>query len=432
MACESRKWWNLSRRGAAPAARFPLAGLLIALALAGCSVGSTTVPPTGGASPVQSPSPSAGSQGPANVGPATAVTWQTGDLSLPTAFPIEQLVPIGDRLYLIASDNGGPDPTAKPSGGIWATADGLGWTKQGDIDAIKSPGTDRQTLTAASPNGRGGAVVVGSEQTSDGVDRTAAWWTADGKTWANARVEGPAGRMFRVASRPDGLVAVGITYSGIDAVAAAWHSTDSGASWTSVPLPGGGKDVLDVTVWGGRFVAIGRSQEANLLLWTSADGTTWSVAQSPSDPSYYPSLLIPLGDTLVVLGHGVPGSAILTCGSDMTCARASVPDLGYMASSTEIRAGVEVSGTIVVNALSGIAGTAAGPSASPGPSAAAAPGLEFLASTDGRNWTRLKSSPPLVVVASNLVVFHGRLVAVAFNATDATTVTLKVVVGDLR
>ncbi len=394
--------------------------------------GGSTGPANVGTTPVQSPSTSPSSHGPATVGGGTTVTWQTGDLSLPTAFPIEQLVPIGDRLYLIASDNGGPNPNAKASGGIWATADGLAWTKVSDIDALKAAGTDRPELMATAPNGRGGAVVVGSEQTPDGADRTAAWWTADGKTWANASVAGPAGRMYGVVGRPDGLVAVGITYSGVDAVAAAWHSTDSGASWTSVPLPGGGKDALDVTVWSGRFVAIGRSQEANLLLWTSADGTTWSVAQSPSDPSYYPSLLIPLGDTLVVLGHGVPGSAILTCGSDMTCARASVPDLGYMASSTEIRAGSEVSGTIVVNALSGIAGTAAGPSASPGPSAAAAPGLEFLASTDGRNWTRLKSSPPLVVVTSNLVVFHGRLVAVAFDGADATTVTLKVVVGDLR
>src|SRR5450759_1319016 len=89
--------------------------------------GGSTGPANVGTTPVQSPSTSAGSQGPANVGPATTVTWQTGDLSLPTAFPIEQLVPIGDRLYLIASDNGSAaGPTAKPSGGIWATADGLG------------------------------------------------------------------------------------------------------------------------------------------------------------------------------------------------------------------------------------------------------------------------------------------------------------------
>ena len=433
MACDSRNWWNLSRRGAAPATRLSLAGFLIAIALTGCSVGSTTVPPTGGASPVQSPGTSAGSQGPANVGPATAVTWQTGDLSLPAAFPIEQLVPIGDRLYLIASDNGGPDPNAKASGGIWATADGLAWTKVSDIDALKAAGTDRPELMAAAPNGRGGAVVVGSEQTPDGTDRTAAWWTADGKTWANASVAGPAGRMYGVVGRPDGLVAVGITQSGVDAVAAAWHSSDGGSSWTSVSLPGGGREARDVTVWGDRFAAIGRSSDANQLhLWVSSNGATWSLAQSPSDPSFSPFRLIPLGSTLVVLGYGVPGSAMLACGKDMTCTRASVPDLGYVASFTEVRAGAEVSGTIVVNALSGIAGTGAGPSASPGPSADPERGLDFLASTDGRNWTRLKSSPPLVVVASNLVVFHGRLVAVAFNATDATTVTLKVVVGDLR
>ena len=429
MACGPRKWWNLSRRGAAPATRLPLVGLLIALGLAGCSVGSPTAPPTGGTGPVNSPSTSGGSQGPANIGPATAVTWQTGDLSLATPFPIEQLVQIGDRLFLIASDNGGADLNAKASGGIWATADGLAWTKVSDIDALKAAGTDRPELMAAAPNGRGGAVVVGSVQTPDGGGRTAAWWTVDGKTWASATVEGPAGRMYSVVGRPDGLVAVGITYSGVDAVAAAWRSTDGGSSWTSVPLPGGGKEARDVTVWGDRFAAIGRSSDANQLhLWVSSDGATWSLAQSQSDPSFSPFRLIPLGSTLVVLGYGVPGSAILACGNDLTCTRASVPDLGYTASFTEVRAGAEVSGTIVVNALSGTAGTVA----SPGPSAAAAPGLEFLASTDGRNWTTLKSNPPLVVVTSNLVDFKGRLVAVALTGPSVTTATVKVVVGDLR
>jgi hypothetical protein len=359
------------------------------------------------------------------------VTWQTGDLSLTTPFPIELLVPIGDRLFLIASDNGGAHLTAKASGGIWSTADGLAWTKVSDVDAIKSSGTDRPNLMAASANGRGGAVVVGSAQTLDGGGRTAAWWTADGKTWANASIEGPAGRMYSVVGRPDGLVAVGITFAGVNAVPAAWRSTDGGSSWTSVSLPGGGLEARDVTLWGDKFVAIGRSADANLFLWASADGATWSVVESPSDASFWPIRLIPFGSTLVVLGHGVPGSAIKTCGNDMKCARASMPDLGFTASSTQLSAGAEISGTIVASTRSGVAGTGDVP-ASPGPSADPARALEFLASTDGRAWTSLKSSPALVVVTSNLVVFHDRLVAMAFDGADLTTVTVKVVVGDLR
>lgn len=412
------------------------ASVLIAVALLLVAVRSgTTAPaatgrPTPIASQTQMQSPS---QVPTAIRSATSVTWQTADFVWPNGLSmnaIEQLVPIGDRLYLIASDNGGADPNAKAAGGIWSTADGLAWTKESDIDAIKAAVTDRATFIAAAANGRGGAVAVGSSQTADGVDKTAAWWTADGKTWANASVEGPAGRMYSVAARPDDLVAVGITYSGVDAVAAAWHSTDSGISWTSEPLPGDGKDALDVTVWDGRFVALGRSQEANLLLWTSADGATWSVAQFQSDPSYYPSLLIPLGDTLVVLENGLPGSAILTCGSDMTCTRASV--LGSVASPTTISAGAEVSGMIVVSAMSGTAETAASPSPSPGPSSDAVPGLDFLASADGRTWTTIQSNPPLVVLTSNLIVFNGRLVAVAMTGPSLTEVGIKVVVGDLR
>jgi hypothetical protein len=359
------------------------------------------------------------------------VTWQTGDLSLATPFPIEQLVPIGDRLFLIASDNGQPNPTAKASGGVWSTADGLSWTKQSDIDAIKSSGTDRPTLMAASANGRGGAVVVGSAQTLDGGGRTAAWWMADGKTWASATVEGPAGAMYSVVGRPDGLVAVGITQAGENAVPAAWRSTDGGSSWTSVSLPGGGMEARDVVVWGDKFVAIGRSADANLFLWASADGATWSVVESPSDASFWPNRLIPFGSTLVVLGNGVPGSAIKTCGTDMKCARASMPDLGFTASSTNVSAGAQVSGTIVASTGSGIAGTGAVPVASPGPSADPARAFGFLASTDGRTWTTLKSSPSLVVVTSNIVVFKGRLVAMAYLGADVTTLTVRVLVGDL-
>ena len=430
MACGPRRWWNLSRRGAAPAARFPMAGLLIALALAGCSVGSTTAGPTASAA-APSPGTSGGSQGPANIGPATAVTWQTGDLSLANPFPFEHLVPIGDRLFLIASDNGGADATVKASGGIWSTADGLAWTKQNEIDAIKSSGTDRPTLMAASANGRGGAVVVGSAQTSDGGERTAAWWTAEGKTWTSATVEGPAGRMYGVVGRPDGLVAVGVTQAGESALPAAWRSTDGGSSWTSVSLPGGGMEARDVVVWGDKFVAIGRSADANLFLWASVDGATWSVVESPSDASFSPNRLIPFGSTLVVLGNGVPGSAIKTCGADMKCAQASTPDLGFTASFTDVGAGAEISGTIVASTRTGAAGTGDVP-ASPGPSADPAGALGFLASTDGRAWTRLKSSPALIVVISNMVVFHGRLVAMAVDGAEVTTIAVKVFVGDLR
>jgi hypothetical protein len=355
---------------------------------------------------------------------ATTLTWQTSDLSLPTAPAFEQLVPVGDRLLLITSDNGVSDPTKGASATIWTSADGLAWTKQ-STDAIKSGWSDRPTFAAASPNGRGGAVVGGSEQATDGTERTAAWWTADGNSWKQASLDGPAGRMLSVAARPDGLVAVGITLSG---GAAAWRSTDGGSSWASVTLPGGGRDAVDVAVWGERFVAVGRSQNANqLMLWTSSDGSTWSLVSSPSDPSFAPMHLIPHGDTLVVLGFGVPGNAILTCASDMTCARASVPALGHIASVTQIRAGAEVSGTIVVSTTSGAAGTAA-----PSPSVEAGPDLGLWASKDGRNWTALTTSPSLILLTSNLVVFRGRLVAVAFAGPSPSAATAAVVVGELR
>jgi hypothetical protein len=108
-----------------------------------------------------------------------------------------------------------------------------------------------------------------------------------------------------------------------------------------------------------------------------------------------------------------------------------MPDLGFTASSTNVSAGAQVSGTIVASTGSGIAGTGAVPVASPGPSADPARAFGFLASTDGRTWTTLKSSPSLVVVTSNIVVFKGRLVAMAYLGADVTTLTVRVLVGDL-
>ena len=103
-----------------------------------------------------------------------------------------------------------------------------------------------------------------------------------------------------------------------------------------------------------------------------------------------------------------------------------------MASSTEVSAGAEVSGTIVAIPDLELPELGTFQHAGPGPSADAVPGLDFFASTDGRTWTTLKSSPSLVVVTSNLVVFRGRLVGVALTGPDVTAATVKVVVGDLR
>ncbi|MFI5259606.1 MAG: hypothetical protein ACHQ01_08370, partial [Candidatus Limnocylindrales bacterium] len=136
------------------------------------------------------------------------------------------------------------------------------------------------------------------------------------------------------------------------------------------------------------------------------DGAAWSVVQSPSDPSFFPFQLIPLGNTLSVLGHGVPGERD--------------PDLRR-------RAGTEVSGTIVAAAVSGSAGTAA----NLGTSTAASSGFAFWASTDRRNWTALASSPSPVYVISNLAVFNGRIVAVTVGPALAPIVP-KVMSGDLR
>jgi hypothetical protein len=188
-------------------------------------------------------------------------------------------------------------------------------------------------------------------------------------------------------------------------------------------------EAVDVTVWGERFVAIGRSTDGqNLILWTSTNGVEWSVAQVPADPSFSPLRLIPWESSVVVLGRGLPGSAILVCTKEFTCDRASVPDLGFTASFTTIRASATISGVIVVNAVSGIAAAAASPGSSPSATSA----LGLWASRDGQHWATLRSSPTVAFVASNLAVFQERLVVMVVNPDPAKAGTATVMVGELR
>jgi hypothetical protein len=352
--------------------------------------------------------------------PPSEIAWQAGDLSLPVTVSFEQFVPIGDRLFLIASGNGAGDPASEASQGIWTSSDGLRWTRISGLEAIESSGS-APTLVASASNGQGGAIIVGSGSARDGSDGAAAWWTTDGASWKRSAIEGPAGRMLGVAAATVGLVAVGVTGQGGPA---AWHSADGGASWSRVALPGAAREARDVTAWAETLVAIGRSEDSqDLFLWTSTNGSQWNVKQLPSDPSFSPSGLISLASTLVVLGRGVPGGAILSCTRELECMPASVPDLARSTSFTTIRAGATLGDVLVVNAISGSAGTAASPTGQGD--------LALWASQDGRHWIALKSGGA-ALVASNLVVFRERLVAMTVGPELAKATSATVMLGELR
>ena len=169
---------------------------------------------------------------------------------------------------------------------VWASTDGITWTKAPDDEAFLS-GEGARRLMASVTAGGPGLVAVGNETS---VDLDAAVWTSpDGITWSRVphdeTVFGGEGAqvMASVTVGGPGLVAVGSDFSGGDKDAAVWTSTD-GITWTRVPhdeavLGGGGfQEMTSVTAGGPGLVAVGTESVGDSVaaVWTSTDGITWT------------------------------------------------------------------------------------------------------------------------------------------------------------
>jgi hypothetical protein len=165
-------------------------------------------------------------------------------------------------------------------GAIWTSADGSGWSRVPDA-AMFAQASIEDVVTF-----RDRLYAVGFVSTTTlGVSpRAAVWSSDDGRTWtAVSTIDGAAdSQMNAVVAGPRGLVAVGS--SAAPRGQAAWTSSD-GVTWTRVPhsdalapgiAPGGMRDVIVVE---GGFVAIGATGGPNdAMIWTSANGTTWTRA----------------------------------------------------------------------------------------------------------------------------------------------------------
>ncbi len=183
---------------------------------------------------------------------------------------------------------GGPGLVAVGSDGtsaaVWTSADGATWERVPHDETVFGEFGEWMSMLSVTAGGPG-LVAVGYEglRFSEPGSRAAVWTSVDGRTWSRAPQDemvfgGEFSQVMKsVTSGGPGLVAVGE-----DAAAAAvWTSVD-GLTWVRVPhddaiFPGRGGQgfgMTGVTVGGPGLVAVGGSD----MVWTSVDGSTWSRA----------------------------------------------------------------------------------------------------------------------------------------------------------
>jgi hypothetical protein len=191
----------------------------------------------------------------------------------------------GPGLVAVGWDSQGLDTRAA----VWTSDDGLTWSRVTDDGAIFD-GSQRQSMSGVA-FGPGGLVAVGFDESGGDLD-AAVWTSQDGLAWtkvpADPEVFGGAGdqRMKAVAAAGPGYVAVGDSlvdghYDGM-----LWTSPD-GITWTRVDdrtfAGDADETIAAVTAGGPGVVAAGSvydeaTDSQRPLVWTSEDGSTWTLA----------------------------------------------------------------------------------------------------------------------------------------------------------
>ncbi len=254
----------------------------------------------------------------------------------------------GPGFVAVGTDFGGAPHETRPA--VWFSSDGTAWSRVPDDPQVFG---NRPTSgdvfgmlrgVAVADDGRVAAVgVVGGEGNSSG----GAWVSSDGISWIRAAHEdavfGDGSNYVTiedVAAGGPGFVAVGAegdrpvdldveTFLGDpgpdEGHAIIWTSSD-GLAWSRVPrdqLPGGGQHVVltGLTTGAPGLVAFGARHEEpgvidgdiNPIVWTSADGETWTQADDPAGVFSQPGGQVVIGAT-----EGGPGLVAIGQDGDST------------------------------------------------------------------------------------------------------------------
>lgn len=272
--------------------------------------------------------------------------------------------------------------TAQGDAGIWTSPDGDRWTTIG-ADALGGPG--RQALADVA-HGPEGWLAVGGTMPDPAVARPLLVTSQDGARWRrvgeSAVPEVPLGVYHlvphAVAAGRDGYVIAGEQRSGADGTAVLWYTRDLRRFERAGKLPSSGAGVRlhDVAATSSGYVAVGGSGAVDRetgVVWTSADGRTWTGRARPMPEgarSAHLRRVLATSTGLVAVGTAVTGE-----GRRPFAAHSA--DDGRTWAFTWLPA--EASATVLDLAVAGSAFVAVGSYGAPGDGA-------VWISADGRDW----------------------------------------------
>lgn len=226
----------------------------------------------------------------------------------------------GPSGYVVVGDDG-------PSGAIWFSPDLKSWQRGGgegrnDLTAEK----DGNRWIRSAVGGSFGFVAVGGMRKPDSRDpgHPAVWTSPDGKKWRLQDLQLPSGVshgwLRHVAAKGDVLIAAGDGTGTSGTTALSFISTDGGKTWRESRLPSpdtpGPTRITAVAATPQGFAVSGATGEtgtADVVMWTSADGTSWEVETPGGDVlagtgDQEITGLTPFNDTLLGVGRTVSRS----------------------------------------------------------------------------------------------------------------------------
>ncbi len=317
------------------------AAVTIAILLPLLLFSSSTVPDVGTDTPVATTPPTTPPTSLATppTAPPSSVTWSRvpHDADIFGEARMASVVVGGPGLVAVGSAPPNPDaPRVDGVAAVWTSTDGIAWSRVPHDEAVFG-GEGDQWMTSVIVGGPG-LLAFGTDEGR--VRRAALWASVDGLNWTRV----PHDEALYAAGEPRSVVAGGPGFVGvaeIESAATVWTSTD-GLTWTRVPHDeavfglalGDGNAMTAVTTGGPGFVAVGSdglnsdapTGRARAVVWTSVDGLSWSrlahdeaVFGGEGDQGMFD--VTAGGPGLVAVGEDEQGAPVWTSADGITWSR---------------------------------------------------------------------------------------------------------------